>query len=85
MVASLRYPEVAQNNTLNLDSLRTFQSMTDSNFSALDSRLRQIEAAVTEMSTTIRWIQLHHPEAMREYHASQLAIYALEEPPTPAP
>jgi len=85
MVVSVRYPEVAHGSSLNLDAMRSFQSVTEGNFNDLDSRLTQMETYLEEMLRAASWLKQHHPDAMREYHATQLALHTLEEPPTPAP
>lgn len=85
MVVSVRYPEVAHGSSLNLDAMRSFQSVAEGNFNDLDSRLTQMEIYLGEMLRTTSWLKQHHPDAMREYHATQLALHTFEEPPTPAP
>jgi hypothetical protein len=86
-VITTRYPEVFPygSNNMNLDSLRTLQANVSHNFDVLESRMQILENALAQSLNFASWINEFHPAMTREYHATQLALNTLEEPPTPAP
>jgi hypothetical protein len=87
MVITTRHPEIFPygGNNLNLDSVRTFQTNVGSNFELLEARVQVLENALAQSLNFSIWINEFHPAMTREYHATQLALNTLEEPPTPAP
>lgn len=86
-VITTRYPEVFPygGNSFNMDSLRTLQANVSHNFEVLEGRMQVLENALAQTLKFASWVNEFHPSATHEYHATQLALHTLEEPPTPAP
>ena len=86
------YPKIVSGSSLDLQVLDNFQvsvvrevEAIEHSFGAVTSKLNELQQLLLEAANAIRWLKQHHPDAMREYYATQLALHTLEEPPTPAP
>jgi len=86
------FPKIVNGTTLDLAALQEFQTNAvravdslENSFGAVNFKLEELQRFLLEANNAMRWLTEHHPDAMREYHATQLALHTLEEPPTPAP
>ena len=79
MIGNVRYPEIYpyNSNSLNLESLRSFQTGVASNLET--RRVQELEHSLEASIKFAEWVRAYHPNLVNEYHATQLALGKLEQ------